>query len=71
MLSAGKFALLTVILLVVHLVIGILNSMYSIKNTANDFLPAFSSMLNTLKYVVLAAYLLIRKDYLAKLTTEE
>ncbi len=67
----SKFALLAVIILVVHLVISILNSMYSIKNAENNFLPDFSSILNTVKYVVLTAFLFVRKNYLAKLTVAE
>ncbi len=67
----SKFALLAVIILVVHLVISILNSMYSIRNAENNFLPDFSSILNTVKYIVLTAFLFVRRNYLSKLTTAE
>lgn len=67
----GKFALLTVIVLVVHLVISVLNSVYSIRTAENNFLPAFSSILNTVKYIVLTAFFIVRKNYLLKIETEE
>lgn len=67
----SKFALLAVVVFVVHLVISSLNSVYAIRNQVNDFLPAFSSILNTLKYVLLTLFFVKRKTYLEKIKTEE
>lgn len=58
----NTFALLTMMIMIVHLVIGILNSIYSIKDGANNFLPGFSGILNTVKYVVLLVFFTVRRQ---------
>lgn len=60
----SNFALLAMIIFVVHLVISILNSVYSIRGGGNSFLPVFSSTLNTIKYLVLIAFFMVRRKYL-------
>ena len=66
----NKIALLTLIVLVLHLAIGVLNSVYSVKSSDNSFLPTFSSVLNTLKYLVLMIFFMARKQSLDKMITE-
>ncbi len=66
----SKFALLSLVVLVLHLAIGVLNSVYSIKSSDNSFLPTFSSILNTLKYLVLMIFFMVRKQSLEKKTAE-
>lgn len=61
----GKnFALLTMIIMTVHLVIGILNAIYTVRGGGNNFLPGFSSALNTVKFVVLLAFFMVRRKNL-------
>lgn len=62
--TISNFALLSMIVLVVHLVISILNAVYSIRGGGNSFLPGFSSALNTVKYVVLLAFFMLRRNTL-------
>ena len=52
------------IVFVVHMVISILNSVYSIKGGENSFLPGFSSVVNTVKFVVLLAFFMVRRKNL-------
>lgn len=69
--STNNFALLTMIVLVVHLVIGILNSVYSVRGGENNFLPDFSSILNTIKFVVLLVFFMTRRKKLLSGKKEE
>ena len=68
--TISNFALLSMIVLVVHLVISILNSVYSIRGGGNSFLPVFSSSLNTIKYLVLIAFFMVRRKHLLSLSAE-
>lgn len=61
---AKNFALLTMIIMIVHLVIGILNAIYTVRGDGNSFLPGFSSVLNTIKYLVLLAFFMVRRKNL-------
>lgn len=62
--AISNFALLSMIVLVVHLIISILNAVYSIRGVGNSFLPGFSSVLNTVKYLVLLAFFMMRRKTL-------
>lgn len=64
--AISNFALFSMIILVVHLIISILNAVYSIRGGSNSFLPGFSSGLNTVKFVVLLAFFFTRKISLQK-----
>lgn len=66
----SNFALLSMIVLVVHLVISILNAVYSIRGGGNSFLPGFSSALNTVKYLVLLAFFMVRRKSLLSMPEE-
>lgn len=68
--TISNFALLSMIVLVVHLIISILNSVYSIRGGGNSFLPVFSSTLNTIKYLVLIAFFMVRRKHLLSLSAE-
>ena len=58
----SDLALLTVIVMVVQLAIGILNSSYIAKNSHSTFLTSFSEILLTVKYIVLTAFLFLRRN---------
>lgn len=60
----NTFALLAMVIMIVHLAIGVLNSIYTVKGSANSFLPDFSSILNTVKYLVLLLFFFTRKKSL-------
>ena len=60
--TVTNLALLTMIVMIVHLVIGILNSVYSVRGSENNFLPGFTSILNSVKYVVLLIFFFVRKS---------
>lgn len=62
--STSNFALLTMIVMIVHLVIGILNSIYSVRGGENNFLPGFTSILNTVKFIMLFLFFVIRRNSL-------
>ncbi|MBO5934877.1 MAG: hypothetical protein J6Q94_05250 [Clostridia bacterium] len=66
----SNFALLAMIIFVVHLVISILNSVYSIRGVENSFLPGFTGILNTVKYLVLLAFFMIRRKHLLSIPEE-
>ena len=66
----SNFALLAMIIFVVHMIISILNSVYSIKGGENSFLPGFSSVVNTVKFVVLFAFFMVRRKNLQAETTQ-
>ena len=66
----SNFALLAMIIFVVHMIISILNSVYSIKGGENSFLPGFSSVVNTVKFVVLFAFFMVRRKNLKAETTQ-
>ena len=57
-----NFALITVIVMVVQLAIGILNSTYILRNSDSTFLTAFSEILATVKYLVLTVFLFLRRN---------
>ncbi len=57
-----NFALLTVIVMVVQLAIGILNSTYIMRNSDSAFLTSFSEILATVKYLVLTVFLFLRRN---------
>ena len=61
-----NIALLAVIVLVVHLAIGILNSAYAIKGDNSAFLTGFSSILSTVKYLLLFVFFVVRRKGLLK-----
>lgn len=60
----SNFALLTVIVMVVQLAIGILNSMYIAQNSHSTFLTSFSEILLTVKYLILTVFLFMRRNSL-------
>lgn len=62
--SLNNFALLTMIVMIVHIVIGILNSVYAVRGGENGFLPDFSSALNTVKFVILLVFFMLRRKNL-------
>lgn len=64
--TVGTVALLALVILVLHLAIGVLNSIYSIRSADNSFLPGFSGILNTVKYAVLLVFFVMRKNQLEK-----
>ena len=68
--TISNFALLAMIVLVVHMVIGILNPVYSIRGGGNSFLPGFSGILNTVKYLVLLAFFMVRRQHLLSIPSE-
>ena len=57
-----NLALLTMIVMIVHLAIGILNSVYSVRGSENNFLPGFTSILNSVKYVILLVFFFVKKS---------
>lgn len=67
----ANFALLTVLVLIVQLAIGILNSMYIAKSTHSTFLTSFSEILLTVKYLVLTLFLFARRKSIAEAVPEE
>lgn len=67
----NNLTLLTCIVFVVQLVIGILNAIYAARGTGNSFLPDFTSILHTIKYIVLLVFFIYRKQYLVSAETEE
>lgn len=69
--KVGTVALLALVLLVLHLAIGVLNSIYSIRSADNSFLPGFSGILNTVKYTVLLVFFVMRKNQLEKVAVTE
>ena len=68
--SISNFALLSMIIFIVHLVISILNAVYSIRGGGNSFLPGFSGILNTVKYLVLLAFFMVRRKHLLSIPSE-
>lgn len=62
----NNFALITVIVLILQLAIGILNSIYIVKGAYSTFLSSFSEILLTVKYLVLALFLFARRQSLIK-----
>lgn len=69
--TISNFALLTMIVMIVHLVIGVLNAVYSVRGGGNSFLPGFSSVLNTVKLVVLLVFFMVKRKALLTETTDE
>lgn len=69
--AISNVSLLVVIVMVVHLVIGVLNAMYTVKGDGNAFLPGFSSVLSTIKYLVLFVFFMIRRKNLLAESKEE
>ncbi|MBR5233524.1 MAG: hypothetical protein IKW03_04870 [Clostridia bacterium] len=68
----SNIALLTVIIMVVQLVIGIMNSTYIAQNSHSTFLTTFSEILLIVKYVVLCVFLMLRrKNLIASVPDEE
>lgn len=67
----STFALLAMLIMTVHLVIGILNAVYTVKDGSNTFLPGFSSVLNTVKYVVLLLFFMVRRTKLVASVPDE
>lgn len=67
----SNFALLTVLVLIVQLAIGVLNSMYIAKSTHSTFLTSFSEILLTVKYLVLTLFLFARRKSIAEAVPEE
>lgn len=67
----SNFALLTVLVLIVQLAIGVLNSMYIAKSTHSTFLTSFSEILLTVKYLVLTLFLFARRKSIAEAIPEE
>ena len=67
----SNFALLTVLVLIVQLAIGVLNSMYIAKSTHSTFLTSFSEILLTVKYLVLTLFLFARRKSIAEAVAEE
>lgn len=63
--SINNFALLTMIILVVQLAIGMLNSYYTIKGGETSFLADFSAILLVIKYVVLTLFFITRRKSIA------
>lgn len=62
--SINNFALLAMIVLLVQLAIGVLNSLYTIKGSSSSFLSGFSGVLMTVKYVILLLFFITRKKNL-------
>ena len=69
--KVGTVGLLAIVMLVLHIAIGILNSIYTIRGADNSFLPDFSGILNTVKYAVLLVFFIMRKSQLEKLAATE
>lgn len=67
----NNFALITVLVMIVQLAIGILNSTYIMKNSDSTFLTAFSEILSTVKYIVLAVFLFLRRNSIAASMPDE
>ena len=67
----SKLALLTTIIMVVHLAIGILNSVYIVKGSHSTFLVGFTEILQTFKYVVLALFLFMRRRNISDAITAD
>ncbi len=67
----SNFALLTVIVMVVQLAIGILNSTYIAQNSHSTFLTSFSEILLTVKYLLLTVFLFIRRNSLIASVPDE
>lgn len=66
-----NLALFTMIVMIVHLVIGILNSVYTVRGSDNNFLPGFTSILNSVKYIVLLVFFFIKKQNTSTVETAE
>ena len=64
-------ALLTVIVMVVQLAIGILNSTYIVRNSDSAFLTGFSEVLATVKYLVLTVFLFLRRNSIVASVPDE
>lgn len=69
--TISNLALLTMIVMIVHLAIGILNSVYSVRGSENNFLPGFTSILNSVKYIVLLAFFFVRKTSISSTECKE
>ena len=67
----SNIALLTVIVMVVQLAIGILNSTYIAQNSHSTFLTSFSEILLTVKYIVLTVFLFLRRNSLIASVPDE
>lgn len=67
----ANFALLTVLVMVVQLAIGILNSMYIVKGAHSTFLASFSEILLTVKYLMLTLFLFARRKSIMESAPEE
>lgn len=63
--SVNNFALLTMIIMLVHLAIGILNPLYSIKGSDTGFLASFSRVLLIIQYIVLLLFFITRRKGIA------
>lgn len=63
--SVNNFALLTMIIMLVHLAIGVLNPLYSIKGGDTGFLAGFSEILLIVQYIVLLLFFITRKKGVA------
>lgn len=61
----SNMALFTVIIMIVQLAIGILNSTYIVKNSPSTFLTSFSEILLIVKYVVLSVFIFLRRKRLS------
>lgn len=59
--SINNFALLTMIILCVQLVIGIMNPLYTIKGNSSSFISSFSGILLSLKYIILLLFFITRR----------
>ena len=67
----SNIALLTVIVMVVQLAIGVLNSTYIAQNSHSTFLTSFSEILLTVKYIVLTVFLFLRRNSLIASVPDE
>lgn len=63
--SLNNFALLAMIVFIVHLAIGVLHSIYSINGGEIAFLASFSRILLIVKYLVLMLFFITRRKFLA------
>ena len=59
--SINNFALLTMIVLCVQLVIGIMNPLYTVKGSSSAFISSFSGILLSLKYIILLLFFITRR----------
>ncbi len=62
--KTATVALLTVVVMVVHIVIASLNSVYIAKANPSSFLTVFSEILSVAKYVLLVVYFAIKNSRL-------